>query len=66
MTLRSMSENELSLTQSNFSEDHQSQRVTLIQKRREPFSLEVDDYLKEGTVKQGYGKWTVILGDPNF
>ena len=66
MILRSMSENELSLTQSNFSEGHQSQRVTPIRKRREPFSLNKDDYLKEGIVKHGYGKWTAILRDPNF
>ena len=65
MTLRSMSENELSLTQSNFSEGHQSQRETPIRKRREPFSLE-DDYLKEGIAMHGYGKWTAILRDPNF
>ena len=39
MILRSMSENELSLTQSNFTEGHQSQRVTPIRKRREPFSV---------------------------
>ena len=32
MILRTMSENELSLTQSNFSEGHQSQRVTPIRK----------------------------------
>ena len=66
MILRSMSENELSLTQSNFSEGHQSQRVTPIRKRRKPFSREEDDYLKEGIVTHGYGKWTAILKDPNF
>ena len=66
MILRSMSENELSLTQSNFSEGHQSQRVTPIRKLRQPFSPEEDDYLKEGIVKHGYGKWTAILKDPNF
>ena len=64
--LRNMSENELSLTQSDFSEDQQSQSATPIRKRREAFSLEEDDYLKEGIVKHGYGKWTAILRDPNF
>ena len=66
MILRNMSENELSLTQSNFSEGHQSQRVTPIRKMREPFSREEDDYLKEGIVTHGYGKWTAILKNPNF
>ena len=66
MILRSMSENELSLAQSNFSEGQQSQRVTPIRERGDPFSLKEDDYLKEGIVKHGYGKWTVILRDPNF
>ena len=60
-----MSENELSLTQSSFSEGHQSQRVTAIRKRREPFSREEDDYLMEGIVTHGYGKWTAILKDTN-
>ena len=63
MILRSMSENELSLTQFNFSEGHQNQRVTPIRKRREPFSREEDDYLKEGIVTHGYGKRTAILKD---
>ena len=66
MILRSMSENELSLIQPNFSEGPQSQTVTPIRKRREPFSLKEDDYLKEGIVKHRYGKWTAILRDPNF
>ena len=66
MILRSMSENELSLTQSNFSEGHQSQRMTPIRKRHEPFSREEDDYLKEGIVTHRYGKWAAILKDPNF
>ena len=61
MILRSMSENELSFTQPNFSEGPQSQRVTPIRKRREPFSLKEDDYLKGGIVKHGYGRWTAIL-----
>ena len=66
MTLRSMSKNELSLTQSNISEGHLSQRVTPIRKRHEPFSFEEDDYLKEGIVKHGYGKRTAIRRDPNL
>ena len=56
MILRSISENELSLTQSSCSEGHQSQRVTPIRKRREPFSLEEGDYLKRGQVMASDGK----------
>ena len=66
MLYRRMLENELSLIQSNFSEGHQSQRVTPIRTRREPFSLEEDDYLKEGPVEHGYGKWTATPRDPDF